>query len=66
MASTTTNNNSVPQFPSNGQKSGSTSPLASLANAKEPTVSSSNQQKTPVGTFPQQTSGGASTVYFNS
>jgi hypothetical protein len=63
MASTTTNNNSVTQPSLNGQKSGSTSPLT---NATKPTGSSSNQQQTPVGTFPQRTSGGASTVYFNS
>jgi hypothetical protein len=36
-----------------------------LANATEPTNSSSNQRQTQVGTFPQQTSGGASTVCFN-
>ncbi len=72
MASTaTSNNNSVSptqklQFSFNGQNPGSTSPVAaSLANATEPTNSSSNQRQTQVGTFPQQTSGGASTVCFN-
>ena len=65
MASTAASNNgSVPptqplQFSFTGSKT------ASLADANEPNNSSS-QQQAKVGTFPQQTSGGAPTVCFNS
>jgi hypothetical protein len=71
MISTATNNNSVSstqpiQFSFIGQKSGSTSPLASSANTTDPTGFSFNQQQTLVDTFPQRTSEGAPTVYYNS
>jgi hypothetical protein len=71
VPSTATNNNSVPsaqpaQFPFTGQQSGPTSQLSSLKNATDPTGFSFNQQQPPVGTFPQRTPGGAPTVYYNS
>ncbi|CAF1421038.1 unnamed protein product [Adineta ricciae] len=65
MVSTTVNNNTTsPPSPSaqsstNGSKPG----LASLANAKEPGNSPTNQQQPAVGTFPQRTSGGPSTIH---
>jgi hypothetical protein len=70
MASTTANNNSTSssqpaQFSFTGPRLGSTPPLASLANAPEPSGFSFDPQQTPVGTFPQRTTGGSSTVCFN-
>jgi hypothetical protein len=68
MASPTTNNNSSASSTQPGQfsfKSGSTSPLVSLANATEPNPFSLNQQQTPVATFPQKTTGGSPTVCLN-
>lgn len=47
------------QFPT---KTGSTSPIVSLANATEPNPSSFNQQKSPVASFPQRTATGSPTV----
>jgi hypothetical protein len=66
MTSTTANNNSTSssqpaQFSFNGSKPGSTSPLASLANATEPSNFSFNQQQTSVAIFPQR---GSATVCF--
>jgi len=71
MTSTAANNNSVSpsqpaQFSFNGPKPGSTSPLASLANATEPSGFSFNQQQIPVATFPQRPTGGTPTVCCNS
>lgn len=54
------------QFPTSLSKAGSTSPLTSLANATEPKQSSSNQQQSPVASFPQRTSTGSPTVDRNS
>lgn len=70
MTSTADNNNSVAatqptQVSSTGPKTGSTSPLASLATATDPTNVSSNQQKNSVATFPQRTSNGSPTVCLN-
>ena len=68
MTSTTTNNNSTSssqsaQFSFSGANSGLVS-LSSLANAVEPNGFQFNQQPTPVGTFPQRPTGGASPVCF--
>ncbi|CAF1638800.1 unnamed protein product [Adineta ricciae] len=68
MVSPTVNNNTTsPSSPSaqsstNGPKPG----LASLANAKEPGNSPTNQQQPAVGTFPQRTSGSPSTTHNSS
>ncbi len=70
MTPTTANNNSIPssqpaQFYFTGSKPGSTSQLASLANATEPSGFSSNQQQTPVANFPQRAAGGPPTLCYN-
>jgi hypothetical protein len=66
MTSTTANNNSTSpqsaQFSFNAPQPGSTSPLAKLATATEPTKFSFNQQQPSVATFPQRTPGGSATV----
>lgn len=70
MTSTADNNQPVtatqpPPVSSTGPKAGSTSPLPSLANATEPKNLSSNQQQSPVATFPERKSNGSPTVYLN-